>query len=402
MPYYRSTLLVDQGHTHHREVFAASQAEARALFEGASEKLVRVRRKWLKSLPLIRSIRRRIPVNEFLLFNQEMIILLKSGIPFIRAVEIIHANTRGVHLKAVLAQAIIDIRNGTQISDAFAIRELPFAKIYRASLLAGEKSGHLETVLEKFNVYLGKVHQLRRKTISSLTYPAVLFGFMVAMVAVVMVYVIPQFTEFFADFESSLPPATLFFVSLAEFSRQKGPAILIAILLLYAAVQMVERRFPSIIVRDQLKLRTPFFGPALIDNAMSVFSRTLAILISGGIPVPESAEIAVETFANRHLHAQIAHLPRQIREGNLLSQVLDGVAFVPKLVIEMIRVGETSGNLEEVLGESARYYEQVVDNRVQALISLIEPVIIIVLGLVVAFMLVSVYLPIFSVAQVIK
>ncbi len=402
MPYYRCTLIDEQGHIHRREVFAESRADARALFANSDEKLVRVGRKWIKSLPLFKFLHRHVPVGEFLLFNQEMIILLRSGIPFIRAIEILQANTRGARLKAVLARASGDIRNGTQISDAFPAREIPFGRIYRATLLAGEKSGHLEGVLEKFNIYLAKIHQLRRKMVSSLSYPVVLFSFMIAMVMVIMVYVIPQFSEFFASFESSLPPATLFFVSMADFLRLRGVAILVTLFGLYAGVRLLERSTPTIIIRDQVKLRLPFFGRALIDNAMSVFTRTLAILISGGIPVPESSEIAIETFANRHLHAQIAHLPGRIREGNLLSQVLEGIPFVPKLVVEMIRVGETSGNLEGVLVESAQYYEQVVDNRVQTLISLIEPVIIIVLGMVIAFMLVSVYLPIFSAVQVIK
>ncbi len=143
-------------------------------------------------------------------------------------------------------------------------------------------------------------------------------------------------------------------------------------------------------------------GRIIHENAIAVFARTLAILISGGIPVPEAAEIAVETFANRYYYSQVRAVPEKIRQGNLLSAVLDEIAIIPRILVEMVRVGETSGNLTAVLDESAEYYERSIDNKINALISLIEPVIIIVLGLVVAMMLVSVYLPIFSTIRVVQ
>ena len=416
MPYFRCTLVDEQGHYQEREQYAESKKEIRAALEGIDEKLVAVRRLWFKDLSLKRIFKRKIGYTEFLLFNQEMITLLKAGIPMIRALEIIIQNTRPGLLREVLAKAAANIRNGMQISEAFSSAQIPFHKIYQASLLAGEKSGRLEQVLEKFNVYLGKVSNLRRKTVSSLTYPIILLLFMFTMVLVISIFVIPKFSSFFANMDAQLPAITLFFMTFTQYLKENIVTFIAVtqylkenlgwfvavILAAYAAVRAIEHFNPRVILIDQVKLRTPFLGRIAHENAIAVFARTLAILISGGIPVPDSAAIAIEAFANKFHFSQVREVPEKIRQGNLLSAVLEEIAIMPRLLVEMVRVGETSGNLTAVLDESADYYERSIDSRINALISLIEPVIIIALGMVIAVMLISVYLPIFSSIRIIQ
>ncbi len=400
MPYFKCTLVDEQGHFQTREQYAESRQELVASLAGLDEKLLAARRLWLRDFSLGHLFRRKIGTTEFLLFNQEMITLLKSGIPLIRALEIIVQNTPFGVLREVLAKAAGNIRNGMQVSEAFASPQIPHVTIYRASLTAGERSGHLEQVLEKFNVYLGKINNLRRKMISGLTYPIILLLFMVAVILVIAIFVIPRFSSFFTDMDAQLPSITLFFMEVTQFLRANLLPILGALLLAYLTVRGIERLNPRVVVVDQLKLRAPFLGRIAHENAIAVFARTLAILISGGIPVPESAEIAVATFANRFHHQQVLDVPDKIRQGNLLSAVLEEVPMMPRILVEMVRVGETSGNLTAVLDESAEYFERSLDNRIGTLISLIEPVIIIGLGVVIAVMLLSVYLPIFSVVKV--
>jgi type IV pilus assembly protein PilC len=402
MPYYRCTFVDEQGHYSRREHYAENKAELRASLAGIDEKLIGVRSLWLKGFSLQRLFKRKIGYTEFLLFNQEMITLLKAGIPMIRALEIIIENTRISGLREIISKAAGNIRNGMQISEAFASPQLPFHRIYKASLLAGERSGHLEQILEKFNIYLGKLASLRRKIVGSLTYPVILLLFMVAMVLVISIFVIPKFTTFFADLEAQLPPLTLLFIGLTQFLRENVVLFTVLAVLAFLAVKLLERFDPRVIIIDQLKTRAPFIGRVIHENAIAVFARTMAILISGGIPVPDAADIAVETFANRYYFSKVRALPEKIRQGNLLSEVLAGIAIIPRILVEMVRVGETSGNLQAVLDESAEYYERSIDNRINTLISLIEPVIIIALGLVVAMMLVSVYLPIFSIIRVVQ
>lgn len=402
MPYFKCTLVDEQGHFQTREQYAESRRELVASLSGLDEKLVAVRRLWWRDVSLRRIFRRRIGTIEFLLFNQEMITLLKSGIPLIRALEIIVQNTPFGVLREVLAKAAGNIRNGMQVSEAFASPQIPYVTIYRASLTAGERSGHLEQVLEKFNVYLGKINNLRRRMIGGLTYPIILLTFMVAVILVIAVFVIPRFSSFFADMDAPLPPLTLFFMDVTRFLRANLLPILAALLLAYFAVRGIERLNPRVVVIDRLKLRAPFLGRIAHENAIAVFARTLAILISGGIPVPESTELAVATFANRFHRLQVLEVADKIRQGNLLSAVLEEVPMMPRILVEMVRVGETSGNLSAVLDESAEYYERSLDNRISTLISLIEPVIIIGLGVVIAVMLLSVYLPIFSIVKVVQ
>ena len=341
--------------------------------------------------------------TEFLLFNQELITLLKAGIPMIRALEIIVENTRASNLREIVGQAAGSIRNGMQISDAFSSPQLPFNKIYRASLLAGEKSGHLESVLEKFNIYLNKLANLRRKIVGSLTYPVILLLFMISMVLVISVFVIPKFAAFFDDMEAQLPPLTVLFISVTQSLREN----IVCSSPRWPSAPTPPSSWSSASTRAWSSSTSSRSGRrssarSSTRSAIAVFARTLAILISGGIPVPDAAEIAVETFANKFYHRQMAVVPEKIRQGNLLSGVLEDIAIIPRILVEMVRVGETSGNLMTVLDESAEYYERSIDNKIDTLISLIEPVIIIALGLVVAMMLVSVYLPIFSISRVVQ
>jgi len=402
MPYFKCTLVNEQGRYQTREYYAENRGEIRAALSGADERLVRVQRLWFKDLSLKKLFRSRIGTTEFLLFNQQLITLLKAGIPMIRALEIIIQNTRIGVLREIVTKAAGNIRNGMQISEAFSSPQIPYPKIYRASLLAGERSGHLEQVLEKFNIYLGKLSNLRRKMISGLTYPIILLLFMISMVLVISIFVIPKFSDFFRDMDAQLPAVTLFFVNVTDYIRANIVPFTVVLLLAYAGIRLLERANPKVNLIDQLKLKVPFLGRIAHESAISVFARTLAILISGGIPVPESAEIAVETFANRYYYRQVRAVPEKIRQGNLLSAVLDEIAIMPRILVEMVRVGETSGNLTSVLDECADYYEHSLDNRINSLISLIEPVIIIALGMVIALMLVSVYLPIFSTIRVIQ
>jgi type IV pilus assembly protein PilC len=402
MPYYKCTLVDEQGHYQPREYYAENKKEIRASLDGLDEKLLRIQRLWFKNLSLKKIFKRKIGYTEFLLFNQEMITLLKAGIPMIRALEIIIANTRIGILREILGKAAGNIRNGMQISEAFASAQIPFHKIYKASLLAGEKSGHLEQILEKFNIYLSKITNLRRKTVSSLTYPVILLLFMFSIVVVISVFVIPKFSAFFDTLDAQLPTITLFFMTFTQYLKENIVMFIAVVLLTYAAIRLIEHFNPRVILIDQVKIKTPFLGRIAHENAIAVFARTLAILISGGIPVPESAEIAVETFANKFYYSQVRAVPEKIRQGNLLSAVLDEVAIIPRILVELIRVGETSGNLTAVLDESADYYERSIDSKINALISLIEPVIIIALGMVIAVMLVSVYLPIFSSIRVVQ
>lgn len=402
MPYFKCTFVNEKGNFIEKTVFSENKTELKNNYQNADEKLLSIKKLYLYNLNFSKLFSNQIGYSEFLLFNQKLITLLKAGVSFIKAMEIIIKNMREGNFKDILVQIESDIKNGVQISDAFSSSQIPFKKIYRASLLAGERSGNLESVLEKFNVYLEKVTNLRRKTFSSLSYPVILFIFMITMVMLILLYAIPKFSSFYESFRAGLPATTTMLISIAEFAQKNIHYFVFPVLILYISIKLAERSNEKIVIMDYLKYKIPFIGRIIVENAMAIFSRTLSILISGGIPVPESTAIAVETFSNRYFFQKVKDIPSKIKEGNLLSDALSEVDFIPGMMVEVIRVGESSGNLPEVLNKNADYYENAINLKVNTIISLIEPVLIIFLGLVIAFMLISVYLPIFQTIQVVR
>ncbi len=402
MPYYNCKFISDSGGYIKKTLFADSKQVLRENYANADEKLLSVKKAFLHDDLTIKVLTKKVSYFEFLRFNQKMITLLRAGVSFVRGLEIVTENLKKNTLKEVLMKTLGDIKNGIQISDAFASELLPFQKIYRASLLAGEKSGNLETILKQFNSYLDKIATLKRKVISSMTYPVLLISFMFGMVALILIFAIPEFAKFYENFDAELPFFTRILIDTGNYLQARWITIVLVVVGVYGGVRLLEKARRDIIIRDYLKLKLPFIGGIIVENSMTVFSRTLAILIGGGIPVPEATQIAVETFSNRYMFSKIKDIPTKIKEGNLLSEVLKEIKFVPPEMLEVIKVGETSGNLTDVLNENADAFENAIDAKINALISLIEPILIIVIGVVIAFMLVAVYLPIFSSVDIIK
>jgi len=402
MPYYNCTFLDDDGRYIKKTLFADNKKEVWKNYLGSDEKLLYIKRNLWKEEFSIKLFAKKLGYFEFLLFNQKMITLLRAGVSFVRALEIVINNLKRGNLKEVLIKTQTDIKNGIQISDAFSSKQIPFQEIYRASLLAGERSGNLESILERFNIYLEKIATLRRKVISSMTYPVILFGFMIAMVMVILVYAIPKFSSFYASFEAELPAVTTKLIELGNFLKNNFITIILILVGIVAVVKTIEKARKDIIIIDYLKIKIPFIGKIIVENAMAVFSRTLAILVEGGIPVPEATQISVETFSNKYFFSKVKDIPVKIKEGNLLSDVLGEVNFIPPVMVEVIKVGESSGNLVGVLNELSDSFENSIDAKISSLISLIEPILIVVLGLVIAFMLVAIYLPIFSTVKIVK
>jgi type IV pilus assembly protein PilC len=382
-------------------LFSESRNELKETYKNADEKLFNIKKLYMHNVSLFKVFSKKIKYSEFLLFNQKLITMLRSGVSFIKALDIIIKNSKEGNLKEILIKIESDIKNGIQISDAFSSNLIPFQKIYRASLLAGEKSGNLESILEKFNYYLDKIATLKRKILSGLSYPIILLTFMVLMVMAILIYAIPKFSNFYASFESELPTTTLMLISVAEFLKENFLTIISIVAVVYLLIKVIERQSERIVIMDFLKIKAPFVGRMLLENALAVFSRTMSVLISGGIPVPESTSIAVETFSNRYFYLKIKDIPEKIKGGNILSDVLEDVGFIPNMMTEIIRVGESSGNLIDVLDKNAEYYENSIDLKINSMVSIIEPILIIILGLVVAFMLMSVYLPIFQSIRVV-
>lgn len=400
MPFFKVDLLDESGNRIRKEIFASSRAELVKNLALSQQLVLKVRKKIdIRNLALHR---RKISPQNFLIFNRELISLLKAGTPLKRSLEVIMENCTDTLLKQILIKALNDIKNGVSISRALSSDHFPLSTIYSATLLAGERSGQLESGLEKFCGYIGRVAQLKRKTISSLTYPLLVITFMAVIVTIIISYVIPRFAGFYADFDADLPFYTTLFLELSIFMRDNLLFLVGAPLLAFLGLRAMERRLANFSLLAQLRLKIPFIGPSLVYNHLAVFSRTMATLLSGGLTIPEAASLAVRTVSNKFLYLQIRDLSSSIEQGKSLYQALHEVRFIPGLMLEMVQVGENSGSLIRTLEEAADHYESFFENRVGTLISLIEPIIIILLGLVVSFMILSIYLPIFSTIRVVQ
>lgn len=400
MPFYNCKFIDDKGNFLKKTIFSENREEIKRIYSGSNEKIISIKRNFIKGITYIELFSSSISYTEFLLFNQKLITLLKSGVSFINAIEIIIKNTSKGNFREILKKVESEIKNGVQISDAFSSKQIPFINIYRATLLAGEKSGNLESLLERFNIYLEKISNLKKKVFSSLSYPVILFVFMFLMMFVILVFAIPKFSEFYRGFNAQLPGVTKKMIGISTFLQNNILLILAVSLFVFIFLKIIENKM-NIVIFDRIKVKIPFIGKIIMENSLAVFSRTLSILISGGIPVPESAEIALNTFTNKYFYNNIKKIPSNIREGNLLSDSLDEVVFIPNIMVEVIRVGETSGNLTDVLDKNGDYYENTINAKINSLISLIEPIMIVILGLVIAFMLISIYLPIFNLVNVV-
>ncbi len=400
MPEFKVFFINEKGQKIKKVIFASNKEELKKNLELTEDLLVLKIRKQF-NLKDFFAFKKKISAHNFLIFNRELITLLKAGTPLRRALEVILENCHHSLLKKILLRALNDIKNGVAISEALASESFPLAQIYRATLLAGEKSGQLEKGLEKYCSYVGRVARLKSKTISSLAYPLLVIIFMLAIVTIIVAFVIPKFADFYSGFEASLPYSTTLLLNFSVFLKNNLLTILGALCLIFFILSRMQKKITDFSLLHQLQLKVPFVGPGLVQNYLSIFSRTMATLLSGGLTVPEAASLAVNTISNKYLFLQIKNIPVIIAQGKGLFQALQEVRFIPGLMLEMIQVGENSGNLATTLEETADHYEALFENRINTLISLIEPIIIILLGIVVSFMIVSIYLPIFSTIRVV-
>ncbi len=401
MPYYKCTLINEKGDIKTKIVYAKSKKDLEENYTDREERIITVRRSLSDILNTSIQLSAKIKVADFILFNQKLVILLRSGTSFIKALQVIIAEMNSSAFKEVLIKAESDITNGESISNAFNTPNIPFIKIYKASLLAGEKSGNLIPILEKFNAYTEKITNLKRKTYSSLSYPIVLFFFMIAMIFVVMTFVIPSFSGFYKSFNSKLPSITLFFIKISGIMKANYMLFFVILFGIFLIVKLIEKHSKYIIIH-RLILSIPFIGDIIMQNSLAVFSRTLSILISGGIPIPESSKYAIEVFSNKYIYMKFKDIPEKIMAGNILSKTIKEIDIVPGIMKEVVQIGDSSGNLSEILNKNADFFESTIDTKINSFISLIEPIMIVILGGVVTFMLISIYLPIFNSMRVIQ
>ena len=346
---------------------------------------------------LLRGGRRgRIPVQEFLVFNQELAALLRAGLPLLQAIDLMLERMHPGTFRSVLTEVRDKVKSGTDLSEAFAEYGDLFPRLYPSSLKAGEKSGDLELVIRRFIRYMKLVLDARRRVFSALTYPVVLVVLSMVMIAVMTIYVVPRFMGFFTELDAELPMITQIVLGISTFMSQNWVLMLIGLIVAFVALRSWGRTEPGRLAIDRLKLRIPFLGSVLHRFALAEFCRSLATLLSGGIPLVPSFEIGIASVGNAYVRSKIAPTIQMVREGKPFYAALETSEIFTDMSIDMVKVGEATGSLDEMLNSVSDFLDEQIETRMQRLLSLIEPLMLVFMGLIIAILLISIYLPMYS------
>ena len=343
--------------------------------------------------------RNKVSGREFLVFNQELATLLKAGMPLVQSLDILRQRVTNLVFKGVIDDVYERVRSGSALSEAFEAHQGMFPGVYTASLLAGEKSGNLEQVLRRYVSYVKVVSSVKRKTVSALVYPAILVLLSVVVVTVIVVKVVPEFGNFYNQFGKELPLSTRFIVGLSAFVTSYFVLILGAIagsiaLALWWVRQPGQRRR-----LHRLILSLPMLGPIAQKFSTSQGARTLATLLGGGIPLVNALEVTSRSMGNQHMAAELTTAAQQVREGRSLAATLQDSGAFPDVAIKMVEVGESTGALQEMLNSLADFYDEEIDTNLGRFVTVIEPALLVIMGIVIAGLLLSLYLPLFNLSS---
>jgi type IV pilus assembly protein PilC len=339
--------------------------------------------------------RKKVGNDEFIIFNQQFLTLIKAGLPILKSLDLLSKRQRNAYFKSMLENVQQRVKSGELLSDAFAAQG-SVSKIYTTTLLAGERSGNLEEVLGRYIAFQRLALSFRKKLLASLWYPALLVTALAVMLAFLMTYVVPQFAELYTSLNAKLPSVTVFMLGIGSGIRNYYYLILAVILALVIGGLLWTRSEHGSRTLDAVRYRLPLIGTIWMKYQVAMFSRTLSTLLSGGLPLVPSLETASQSINSFKISDNVGHAARRVREGRSLAYSLEETKFFPELAIEMVEVGESTGALPTMLNSVAEFFEEDVQNSLATALQLIEPFILIFMGVTVAFVLISLYLPIFS------
>lgn len=400
MPSFLCRLTADDGRIFTRALAAPSALDVRSHFEAEGLCVLSIKRDWRRPQIGAFSLERRIKPREFIMFNQELMALLRAGYPVLKSLDVIAGRAKNSVLKDALGKVREDVRHGKALSESFAPFERQFSKIYTAALMAGEQSGNLPETIGQFVHYAKTIDQTRRRLKSAMTYPVLLFVFSLGLLGVLLTFVLPNFASFYADFEAQLPFITIALIDVSVFIRRFSWLWLLLGIALVVAYSRLNRREGTRLWLDRQKLRFPLVRTIMSDSAVSLFSRTLSLLLGAGVSLLAAVGLASRSIPNKYITSRTMTIPSAIQNGESLSEAMGKTEVFPSLALDMVRIGETSANMGGMLGEVAQVYDERIQSRVDTLVSLIEPIVIIFMGLLVAAMLLAVYMPIFNIIQV--
>ncbi len=346
--------------------------------------------------------RGRIKMRDVVIFTRQFSTMINAGLPLVQALDILSKQSENKALQEITRQVVYDVESGNTVADALRKHPRAFTELYVNMVAAGEAGGILDTILMRLAGFLEKNDALNGKVKSAMVYPLVIMSVAAIAIVVLLIFVIPVFEQMFASVNLALPLPTRLVIGLSSFLKGFWWALALGGWLAFFLTRRYYATGPGRLNIDRMMLRMPVLGDMLRKSAVSRFTRTLGTLISSGVSILDGLEITAKTAGNRVIHDAIMESRMSIAGGDTISAPLQRSAVFPPMVISMIAVGEQTGGLDEMLNKIADFYDTEVDASVGALLSLMEPIMIVFLGAVVGGMVVAMYLPIFDMINAVQ
>lgn len=383
----------DRGHLHQQVEHGYSEAEVRDRFSQQGYLVYWVKPQGLLSGGLRR--RGRIKQSSFLVFNQQFLTLIRAGLPILNSLELLIKRQKDARLRQVLENVRERVKGGELLSDAFAAQGI-IPKIYTTTLMAGEKSGNIDEVLTRYVNFQRMAMSFRKKLFVSLIYPTLLVTVVLIMVTFLFTFVVPKFAELFNSLDAKLPAITLFMLAVGQNAQKYAPFVLVGLVICGFLFWQWRHTDGGADKIDRFILSLPLLGDIRLKHQVASFSRMLSTLLQGGLPLVPSLETAGESMSSRKVQKGLMRAGTRVREGQGLATSLEEQSIFPDLAVEMIEVGESTGALPAMLNSVAEFYEEDVQTALGAAMALIEPLILIIMAIFVGGVLISLYLPIFT------
>jgi len=392
-----------RGQIHQQVVAAASEKELRERYSQQGFLIYSVTPRTASGLAVTGLFRRRKKLNleKFLIFNQQFVTLIRAGLPILKGLDLLAERLTDVTLGPYIKSVRDEVRNGTLLSEAFRQQGV-FPKMYVTSVMAGERSGSLTEVLDRYITYQRIALAVRKKVMVSLMYPCVLIVLVILLMVFLVTYVVPTFATLYTTMNAKLPLMTVWLIAIGTTARSYILAFAGALVTGIFLFRWWARKDSARLRVDRVKLKMPVAGDIWLKYQVAQLSRILGTLLTGGIPLVQAMETAADSLNTPLLKRAVEAAGKSVREGQPLSGSLKASGMFPGLAVDMIEVGESTGALPAMLNSVAEFFEEDVNTRMTATLSLIEPAIMIVMGTFVAFVLISLYLPIFSLADTIR
>jgi type IV pilus assembly protein PilC len=345
--------------------------------------------------------RQRVKRQEFLVFNQELATLLKAGMPLVQSLDILRQRVTNPTFKTVLDSVHDRVRSGSSLSDAFGEHGSLFPPVYSASLLAGERSGNLDAVIRRYVAYDKIIGAVKRRTLSALIYPAILVTMMISLIGIIVLRVVPAFSDFYANFGRELPLSTRIVVAISNGLVSNLGLIVVGVIGVAVAAVAWSRQPAQRHRLDKWLLEIPWVGETARKFFTSQLARMLATLLGGGIPLVNALEISVRSLSNRHLSRELDRVRIRVQEGQGFAAGLRERAIFPDVAVKMVEVGESTGALQEMLNSLAEFYDEEIETEVGRFITLVEPILLVFMGIIIAIVVLALYMPLFELSSVV-